>query len=165
MGRLRRLNREYDDLEEWRYADIRQITTKVGRRKQIRTVSSVPLFEAEYDETNINHWLVKIYKPNLDNEFIELNVSFPDNFPFVQPKFEMLSEFSHPCIDSKGKIHIIDSMNWSPALTTGACLLIITSTLFPDWVEDISSARQKWRTDQIKMELIVKTSFDNLIDF
>jgi len=165
MARVRRLNREYDDLEEWKYADIRQVTTKVGRRRQIRTVCSVPLFEAIYDESNNDHWLVKIYKPNLDNEYIELNVSFPDNFPFVPPKFEMLSEFSHPCIDSKGKINIINGMNWSPALTTGACLLIITSTLFPDWEEDISGARQRWRADKIKMELMLKASFTQPFNF
>ena len=165
MARARRLGKEYEDLENWRYANIRQVTTKVGKRKLIRTVCNIPLFEAEYDEADIRQWVVKIYKPNLDNEFIELNVSFPDNFPFVPPNFKLLSEFAHPCIDRKGNIGIINGMNWSPALTTGACLLIITSTLFPDWEEDISGARQRWRTDQIKMELMVKASFDQPFDF
>lgn len=165
MARVRRLGKEYEDLENWRYADIRQVTTKVGRRKLIRTVCNIPLFEAEYDETDMSRWRVKIYKPNLDNEFIELNVRFPENFPFVPPIFELISEFSHPCIDRKGKINIINGMNWSPALTTGACLLIITSNLFPDWEEDISGARQRWRADQIKMELMVKTSFTNPFNF
>jgi ubiquitin-protein ligase len=165
MARARRLTREYDDLENWRYADIRRVTTNVGRRKLIRTVCNFPLFEADYDETNIRYWKVKINKPNLENEFIEIDVSFPDKFPFEPPNFVIVSEFSHPCIDNRGVINIINGMNWSPALTTCACLLIITSTLFPDWEETISEARQRWRTDQIKMELITKTSLDELVDF
>lgn len=161
MNPVRRIIKEYEELENWRYADIQHITTKVGRRKQIRTVCITPLFEAEYEEANIRQWLVKIIKPNLDNEFLEVNINFPDNFPFSPPKFMIRSEFSHSCIDRRGKINIINDNNWSPALTVGACLLIITSSLFPDWELDLSCARQQRRTEQIKFELIMKTHFDD----
>jgi ubiquitin-protein ligase len=154
----RRIKKDYDDLDDWRYADIRQITKKVGRRNLISTVNNSALFDVYIDETNIYKWIVKIQKPTIDNEFIEVIVNFPDNYPFTPPKFISISDIYHPCIGSDGKIDIMNGMNWSPAFTVGACLLIITSTLFPDWEEEISSSRQRWRSDQIKMELIEKTA-------
>jgi ubiquitin-protein ligase len=115
---------------------------------------SYPIFEV-VDIENIYLWNVKINGPT---STINMNVLFPENYPFRAPKFILLSQINHTCISRNGTIHIINDIEWSPALTAGSCLLIIAISLFPvDWEAKASEERQINRTDRIKRELIDAT--------
>ena len=145
MSTKKRILKDFEDLDQWRHA----ILTKkaVGR-----VICSYPIFEVDLE--TIYLWKVKINGPSAT---IDMNVQFPENYPFRAPKFKLLSKFNHKCISENGTINIINDREWSPALTAGSCLLIIAISLFPDWEEKMSEERQINRNDLIKRELIDAT--------
>jgi len=147
---IRRIYREFEDLDQWRHMDI-----KKDKRNR---VYNIPIFEATMESTR--KWLVDILIPG---NTLKLEVVFPNNYPFVAPRFKLLSYFKHDCIADDGMISVISNRDWSPALTAGPCLLIIATTLFSDFDEMMSEERQINRVDIIKRELCERTGF--VIDF
>lgn len=151
----RRIGREFEELDHWRSTDIvwgHYTKNKRGRKIWKDTRFDNPLYTASLLNDNIRTWVVTIP----EEDFV-INIIFPPNYPFVPPIFTTPNSISNSCIDSYGKIDIINYASWSPALTAGACLLIIISNLFPNLNDTIAMNRQIVRTDQYKLELCERT--------
>lgn len=149
-----RISREFDELDQWRFADIRLERVKKGRRTFKETVYSTPLFEPTLN--TVREWSIVIKNPDGEDKDVNIEMTFPHNYPFVPPEFKVTSAYRHSCIDRDGNLRLFCD-SWSPAFTAGACLLIVCSTLFPNWVEKMEENRQQSRTDLFKMELFERT--------
>lgn len=84
-------------------------------------------------DENMFHWKATLIGPSdspYEGGVFELDIQFPDSYPFKPPKVKFITKIYHPNISSKGLICVdILKNNWSPALTTSKLLLSICSLL------------------------------------
>ena len=124
-GFKRRLNSEYKDILQRPPANV-----------------SAGLVDGE-----IRHWHATIFGPEespYEGGIFELDIRFPQDYPFNPPKIKFKTKVFHPNIDSNGSICLdILKSNWSPALTMEKVLLSILALLNspnPDDPLDTSAA-------------------------
>lgn len=167
----KRIQREYEDIDGWRFAEVHHVTKyryyacsgKKRRRKTGQeTVYENPLFTATLINDEIRNWKVMLNYPDFSGQKIELVINFPASYPFEPPVVKFVSNASlftiRDCLDSKNNLDFAKIMYWSPAYTAGACLLVVTSILFPNWTETNGRLRQTQRSNLLKMELYEKTT-------
>jgi ubiquitin-conjugating enzyme E2 D/E len=82
---------------------------------------------------NISHWEAIIIGPEdtpYSGGIFNLDIQFPQDYPFKPPKIKFVTTIWHPNIDRQGSICLdILKSNWSPALTIDRVLMSICSLL------------------------------------
>lgn len=85
------------------------------------------------DDNNIFHWKAQIYGPvntPYHGGIFNLDILFPNDYPFSPPKINFDTKVYHPNINSTGSICMdILKDNWCPVMTINKILLSICSLL------------------------------------
>ena len=84
--------------------------------------------------SNIMHWKATIIGPNespYEGGIYELDIKFPNNYPFKAPSIKFITKIYHPNISRDGEIclDILKAPAWSPALRIPKVLMSICSLL------------------------------------
>ena len=111
MTELKRLRKEYDDLQK----------------------ESIPNLSAGPIDGNLFEWEAVILGPSgtpYEGGIFNLSISIPSNYPFKPPMVIFKTKIYHPNINSSGNICLdILKNQWSPALSIPKILLSICSLL------------------------------------
>lgn len=111
MTELKRLRKEYDDLQK----------------------ESIPNLSAGPIDGNLFEWEAVILGPSgtpYEGGIFNLSISIPSNYPFKPPMVIFKTKIYHPNINSSGNICLdILKSQWSPALSIPKILLSICSLL------------------------------------
>lgn len=83
---------------------------------------------------NIRKWKAVIVGPPetpYEGGIFNLEINFPNDYPFRPPHCRFVTKIYHPNINGEGGIcvDILKPMSWSPALTIGKVLLSISSLM------------------------------------
>ena len=83
---------------------------------------------------NIHKWKAIIFGPPetpYEGGSFELEINFPNDYPFRPPHCRFTTKIYHPNINAEGGIcvDILKPTSWSPALTVGKVLLSISSLM------------------------------------
>jgi ubiquitin-conjugating enzyme E2 D/E len=85
------------------------------------------------ENDNILKWKGTIIGPQgspYEGGVFELDISFPEDYPFKPPRLTFVTKVYHPNINSQGVICLdILKHEWSPALTIKSVLLSVSSLL------------------------------------
>lgn len=128
---------------------LKRLTTEFNNFKKEET----PNISAGLVNSDITHWTAVIIGPigtPYENGILNLNIEFPEDYPFKPPHIKFTSKIWHPNVSTSGGICLdILKNNWSPALTVSKILLSICSLLAdPNDSDPLNSeAAQQHRTN------------------
>lgn len=95
-----------------------------------KELPQVQLLEAEKD--NIFRWFALLMPttPPYDQGAYNLQIDFPERYPFVPPILHILTKIYHPNINNRGQlcIPILESENWKPTSRMCTVLNVVMAT-------------------------------------
>lgn len=109
---------------------------------ELRLIQNAPPLNcsAGFIDDDIYHWIATIIGPEdspYEGGVFELDIIFPQTYPFKPPKIKFTTKIYHPNISRSGFICVdILKTDWSPALTISKVLLSICSLLTDPNPED-----------------------------
>ena len=105
-------------------------------KQEIKDLAESPITNCSagpIDDMNIIKWNATIFGPEgtpYMNGIFNLNIEFPDEYPFKPPTIYFTTKIYHCNINDRGNICLdILNKNWSPALSIGKVLISICSLL------------------------------------
>ncbi len=118
--------------------------TKLDRiKKELIGLGKTPLSyctAGPISDADLTHWKATLLGPEespYEGGFFELDIRFPDNYPFEPPRVRFITKIYHSNISSNGNICLdILKKEWSPVLTMDKLLLSILSLLTDPCPED-----------------------------
>jgi len=116
---------------------------------------------------DITHWEAIIIGPTdtpYANEIMNLDIKFPEDYPFKPPKIKFTKPIWHPNINSSSGDICLDILksNWSPALSIMKVLMSISSLLEDPNPDDPynSKAADEYKNNRNKFNMKVREYFN-----
>lgn len=142
---------------------------KMSRRKlanqwqQLKNSEPSNISAAPIDPNNLLHWRCNITGANstlFEGIILELDVLFPEDYPFRPPRIKFVNPIFHPNVDLETKqLHLsIFREDWSPALTVEKLFLTISSVIHEPLIDLATAndlAAKIYESDRSSYEQIV----------
>ena len=134
---------------------LRRITREMN---EIKNTPTEGIVAAPINEEDLFKWKAVIDGP-ADSPYeggkIQVDITFPENYPFKPPRCKFLTKIYHPNICSQGSI-CLDTLgsNWSPVLTLPKVLLSLSSLLVDPNPDDpmVGHIAQEYINDRPKYD-------------